>query len=99
MFKKRQKGEFSAFLVLLKKSVGEVEGGRSPSPQGGLGEAEPPMLLCKISKKPLKPSGRFKRVEKGLSAFGFKKKAEGQEGGAIPLRGGVRGGHSFHVIV
>ena len=51
------------------------------------------MSLCKISKKPLEPSSRrFKRAERGLSAFWVKKKKAGGQGGAQPPRGGVGGG-------
>ena len=46
------------------------------------------MSSCKISKKPLKPpSRRFKRAERALVRFGFKKK-RGVKGGAAPPRGG-----------
>ena len=52
----------------LKKRGGR--GGAQPPPRGGLGAESPPMSSCKISKKLLKlPSRRFKRAERGLSAF------------------------------
>ena len=50
----------------LKKNGG-VEGGAAP-PAGGVGGGRSPPPC--ISKKPLKPpSRRFKRAERGLSAF------------------------------
>ena len=51
------------------------------------------MSSCKISKKPLKPpSRRFKRAERGLSAFWVLKKKRGVKGGRSPPAGGVGGG-------
>ena len=51
------------------------------------------MSSCKISKKPLKlPSRRFKRAERGFSAFWIKKKKKrGVKGGRSPPAGGVGG--------